>query len=89
VGGLAVRRRCTADRGAGCTGARPALAALRASAMGNYRHGLYTKETRMRLRAMRDLALLVATACSNPPAGRARWTLELLAGELVRLAKHP
>ena len=22
---------------------------------GNYRHGLYTKETRMRLRAMRDL----------------------------------
>ena len=29
-------------------------------------------------------ALLVATACSNPPAGRARWTLELLAGEMVR-----
>src|SRR6185437_14190623 len=29
--------------------------------------------------------LLVATACSSPPAGRARWTLELLAGELVRL----
>ena len=24
-------------------------------------------------------ALLVATACSSPPAGRARWTLELLA----------
>ena len=33
-------------------------------------------------------ALLVATACSKPPAGRARWTLELLAGELVRLTKH-
>src|SRR3954469_23601866 len=30
-------------------------------------------------------ALLVATACSKPPAGRARWTLELLAGQLVRL----
>jgi transposase len=26
-------------------------------------------------------ALLVATACSKPPQGRARWTLELLAGE--------
>ena len=27
----------------------------------------------------KEEALLVATACSNPPAGRARWTLELLA----------
>lgn len=33
-------------------------------------------------------ALLVATACSKPPAGRARWTLELLAGELVRITQH-
>jgi len=33
-------------------------------------------------------ALLVATACSNPPAGRARWTLELLAGEMVKLTEH-
>lgn len=33
-------------------------------------------------------ALLVATACSKPPAGSARWTLALLAGELVRLTKH-
>jgi transposase len=33
-------------------------------------------------------ALLVATACSRPPAGRARWTLELLAGELVKLTAH-
>jgi len=33
-------------------------------------------------------ALLVATACSRPPAGRARWTLELLAGEMVRLTHH-
>jgi transposase len=33
----------------------------------------------------KEEALLVATACSKPPAGRARWTLELLAGELVRL----
>lgn len=36
----------------------------------------------------KEQALLVATACSKPPAGRARWTLELLAGELVRLTKH-
>src|ERR671912_879991 len=33
-------------------------------------------------------ALLVATACSRPPAGRARWTMELLAGEMVRLTEH-
>ena len=29
-----------------------------------------------------------ATACSKPPQGRARWTLELLAGEIVRLTEH-
>jgi len=33
-------------------------------------------------------ALLVATACSRPPQGRARWTIELLAGEMVRLTDH-
>src|SRR5208282_4930083 len=33
-------------------------------------------------------ALLVATACSKPPAGRARWTLSLLADEMVRLTRH-
>jgi transposase len=36
----------------------------------------------------KEEALLVATACSNPPEGRARWTLELLADELVRLTEH-
>jgi transposase len=36
----------------------------------------------------KEEALLVATACSNPPAGRARWTLDLLAGEMVRLTAH-
>ena len=30
-------------------------------------------------------ALLIATACAQPPAGRARWTLALLATEVVRL----
>ena len=32
----------------------------------------------------KEEALLVATACSSPPAGRSRWTLKLLAGELAR-----
>src|SRR6201990_2250750 len=36
----------------------------------------------------KEEALLVATACSQPPAGRARWTLELLAGEMVKLTEH-
>ena len=36
----------------------------------------------------REEALLVATACSKPPAGRARWTLDLLAGEMVKLTEH-
>jgi transposase len=35
-----------------------------------------------------DEALLVAVACAQPPAGRARWTMDLLAGELVRLTAH-
>ena len=30
-------------------------------------------------------ARLIAVACSDPPKGRDRWTLELLADELVRL----
>ena len=33
-------------------------------------------------------ALLVATACSDPPEGRARWTLELLAGAMAALTEH-
>ncbi len=36
----------------------------------------------------REEALLIATACSRPPEGRARWTLELLADEVVRLSEH-
>src|SRR5579864_8132135 len=36
----------------------------------------------------KEEALLVATACSSPPPGRARWTLELLADEMVRLTDH-
>ena len=36
----------------------------------------------------KEEALLVATACSSPPTGRARWTLELLAGEMIKLTAH-
>jgi transposase len=36
----------------------------------------------------KDEALLVATACSSPPEGRARWTLELLSDALVQLTGH-
>ena len=37
----------------------------------------------------KEEALLVATACSNPPEGRARWTLALLADAMVALTEHP
>jgi transposase len=33
-------------------------------------------------------ALLCALACSKPPKGRAHWTLQLLADEMVRLTVH-
>jgi transposase len=36
----------------------------------------------------KEEALLVATACSSPPAGRARWTLKLLADAIVKLTAH-
>src|SRR3954452_2096025 len=36
----------------------------------------------------KQTALLIATACSNPPEGRKRWTLDLLAGAMIRLTEH-
>jgi transposase len=36
----------------------------------------------------KEEALLVATACANPPAGRARWTLTLLADAMIKLTDH-
>jgi transposase len=36
----------------------------------------------------KEEALLVATACSKPPLGRARWTLEMLSGAMVKLTEH-
>jgi transposase len=38
--------------------------------------------------SQKEEALLVATACSAPPSGRARWTLSLLAGAMVALTDH-
>jgi transposase len=35
-----------------------------------------------------EVALLVATACSAHPPGRACWTMELLADTMVRLTEH-
>jgi transposase len=36
----------------------------------------------------KETALLVATACSGPPEGRKRWTLDLLTDAMVRLTEH-
>ena len=36
----------------------------------------------------KEEALLVAVACTNPPVGRAKWTMHLLAGEMVKLTEH-
>jgi transposase len=35
-----------------------------------------------------DESLLIAVACSKPPGGRAKWTMRLLADEVVRLTAH-
>jgi transposase len=37
---------------------------------------------------VQDEAILCAVACSKPPVGRAHWTLQLLADEMVRLTVH-
>jgi transposase len=37
---------------------------------------------------VQDEAILCAVACSKPPSGRAAWTLQLLADEVVRLTVH-
>ena len=37
---------------------------------------------------VQEKALLVAAACAKPPACHGRWTLELLAGAMVRLTRH-
>ncbi len=37
----------------------------------------------------KEEALLIATACSTPPEGRAHWTMDLLANAMVRLTEQP
>jgi len=50
--------------------------------------GALSEEPRMgaaRKLSGKEEALLVATACSKAPAGCARWTLKLLAGQMLEL----
>ena len=44
-----------------------------------------TQPSRERLLDGEKEARLIAIACSEPPVGRSRWTLSLLANELVKL----
>ena len=46
------------------------------------------KQGATRKLSAREEVLLVAVACSDPPAGRARWTLQLLADEMVTRTDH-
>jgi len=41
-----------------------------------------------RMLTKQEEARLVALACSTPPEGRRRWTLELLANEFIQLVEH-
>jgi transposase len=41
-----------------------------------------------RMLTKQEEAKLVALACSTPPEGRRRWTLELLANEFIQLVEH-
>ena len=43
------------------------------------------RPSRQRLLDGRKEARLIALACSEPPEGRARWTLHLLADKMVEL----
>ena len=38
--------------------------------------------------SVNDEGLLIATACSTPPKGRAHWTCELLAEQMVAITEH-
>lgn len=53
-------------------------------------HALSEKRARGASRKLseREEVMLVAIACTDPPAGQARWTLQLLAGEMIRLTDH-
>ncbi len=57
--------------------------------LGGVDHALNEKQRSggQRKLSAKDEAKLIALACSDPPQGRARWTLELLAAELVGLVE--
>ncbi len=57
---------------------------------GNLEHALteVSRPGASRKLSGKEAALLVATACSAPPPGRARWTLSLLAEAMVQLTDH-
>ena len=57
---------------------------------GNVEHALHDRPRpgASRKLSVSQQALLIATACSAPPQGRARWTLQLLAGAMVQLTEH-
>lgn len=54
---------------------------------GGVERALYDRPRPGRARKLngKQEALLVALACSDPPEGRERWTMQLLAGRLVEL----
>ena len=88
-GGWRRQRRGRSPRNVGGA-ARPSIGLSAASSSATWRRAL-SEEPRPgaeRKLSGKEEALLVATACSSPPAGRARWTLELLSGEMVKLTAH-
>ena len=73
-----------------CVGTSTVFRTKRRFVEGNLEHALAeaARPGGSRKLSGKEEALLVATACTSPPKGRARWTLELLAGEMVRLTEH-
>ena len=53
-----------------------------------WRSGEETRPGAPRKLSGKKTALLVAAACSSPPQGHKRWTLDLLAGAIGRLTAH-
>lgn len=73
-----------------CAGTSTVYRAKRRFAEGNLERALNDDPRHGGSRKLtgKEEALLIATACSKPPAGRAKWTMELLADALVQLTDH-
>ena len=80
------------DIGDGRDAPRSMMSAITGSALCARQHGVSLQRGgppgATRKLSGKETALLIATACSNPPEGRKRWTLDLLAGAVVRLTDH-